>query len=377
MNAGHPRRRRGPPQPQAAQGQPGPKRGPARPRSRRGWPLFEVVVRGKRGLNHVHVGSLRAADERMALAGTANLTRAGVLDFHGSIRPILEALEEEVILLKLIGSAGEESEVRVVRFRGPFKPSSEYKIELPSNLIDESGRALSNASRFPMTMATDAYPPLAKFSARFGILESADSVLPVTMRNLEAQIRGSRLKVAGGAASGVIGKVEAALWRVPAPDAKSVLDWLRKVAAARRTESVFAGAGASGAREFSLPKPNGPSAFEVVGIPLKRSGLYVVELKSTRLGADLLGENQPMYVPTAALGTNLSVHFKKGHDNSLVWVTTLERAEAVAGAHVAIADCNGTELWRGTTDRRGLALVPELPALIDVPRCRGAEPDYS
>jgi len=51
---------------------------------------------------------IERTDERMALAGTANLTRAGVLDFHGSIRPILEALEEEVILLKLIGSAGEE-----------------------------------------------------------------------------------------------------------------------------------------------------------------------------------------------------------------------------------------------------------------------------
>ncbi|HKE64884.1 MAG TPA: heat-inducible transcriptional repressor HrcA [Micromonosporaceae bacterium] len=51
---------------------------------------------------------IERTDERMALAGTANLTRAGVLDFHGSIRPILEALEEEVVLLKLIGSAGEE-----------------------------------------------------------------------------------------------------------------------------------------------------------------------------------------------------------------------------------------------------------------------------
>jgi ring-1,2-phenylacetyl-CoA epoxidase subunit PaaB len=35
--------------------------------SRRSWPLYEVFVRGKRGLNHVHVGSLRAADDRMAL----------------------------------------------------------------------------------------------------------------------------------------------------------------------------------------------------------------------------------------------------------------------------------------------------------------------
>jgi ring-1,2-phenylacetyl-CoA epoxidase subunit PaaB len=32
-----------------------------------GWPLYEVFVRGKRGLNHVHVGSLHAADAEMAL----------------------------------------------------------------------------------------------------------------------------------------------------------------------------------------------------------------------------------------------------------------------------------------------------------------------
>jgi ring-1,2-phenylacetyl-CoA epoxidase subunit PaaB len=31
------------------------------------WPLWEVFVRGKRGLNHVHVGSLHAADGEMAL----------------------------------------------------------------------------------------------------------------------------------------------------------------------------------------------------------------------------------------------------------------------------------------------------------------------
>ena len=31
------------------------------------WPLYEVFVRAKRGLNHVHVGSLRAADHEMAL----------------------------------------------------------------------------------------------------------------------------------------------------------------------------------------------------------------------------------------------------------------------------------------------------------------------
>ncbi len=33
----------------------------------REWPLYEVFVRGKRGLNHVHVGSLHAPDDAMAL----------------------------------------------------------------------------------------------------------------------------------------------------------------------------------------------------------------------------------------------------------------------------------------------------------------------
>ena len=33
----------------------------------REWPLYEVFVRGKRGLNHVHVGSLHAPDEEMAV----------------------------------------------------------------------------------------------------------------------------------------------------------------------------------------------------------------------------------------------------------------------------------------------------------------------
>jgi heat-inducible transcriptional repressor len=67
---------------------------------------------------------IERSDERLALAGTANLTRAGVLDFHGSIRPVLEALEEEVVLLRLIGTAesepirvriGDENEIEHLR----------------------------------------------------------------------------------------------------------------------------------------------------------------------------------------------------------------------------------------------------------------------
>jgi heat-inducible transcriptional repressor len=63
-------------------------------------------------------------EERVVLSGTANLTRGGLLDFQGSLRPILEALEEEVILLKLFGQIepslmrvriGDENEIEDLR----------------------------------------------------------------------------------------------------------------------------------------------------------------------------------------------------------------------------------------------------------------------
>lgn len=37
------------------------------------WPLWEVFLRAKRGLNHVHVGSLHAADPAMALRHARDL----------------------------------------------------------------------------------------------------------------------------------------------------------------------------------------------------------------------------------------------------------------------------------------------------------------
>jgi heat-inducible transcriptional repressor len=51
------------------------------------------------------------AEERVALAGTANLT-THALDFP-VIRPVLEALEEQVVLLKLLGEANDPTTVRV------------------------------------------------------------------------------------------------------------------------------------------------------------------------------------------------------------------------------------------------------------------------
>ncbi len=40
---------------------------PATGPAEKSWPLWEVFVRGKRGLSHVHVGSLHAPDAEIAL----------------------------------------------------------------------------------------------------------------------------------------------------------------------------------------------------------------------------------------------------------------------------------------------------------------------
>ena len=52
-------------------------------------------------------------EERVVLAGTANLARSAALDFPQSIRPVLEALEEQVVLLRLFGEVTDAQTVRV------------------------------------------------------------------------------------------------------------------------------------------------------------------------------------------------------------------------------------------------------------------------
>ena len=54
----------------------------------------------------------RDGEERVVLSGTANLALFGT-DFPGSIQPVLEALEEHVVLLRLLGEATAPSQVSV------------------------------------------------------------------------------------------------------------------------------------------------------------------------------------------------------------------------------------------------------------------------
>jgi heat-inducible transcriptional repressor len=55
-----------------------------------------------------------ATEERIVLAGTANLARSGT-DFSQTIRPVLEALEEQVVLLRLLTEVADDASGITVR----------------------------------------------------------------------------------------------------------------------------------------------------------------------------------------------------------------------------------------------------------------------
>ncbi len=70
----------------------------------------------------VEAMSDHGSDERVVVGGTANLARFGD-SFDQTIKPMLEALEEHVVLLKLLGEANTSAQVTVrIGAEGPYEP---------------------------------------------------------------------------------------------------------------------------------------------------------------------------------------------------------------------------------------------------------------
>ncbi|RJG25100.1 alpha-2-macroglobulin family protein [Massilia cavernae] len=250
-----------------------------------------------------------------------------------------------------------------VTFKGPFPENTRFTLALPPGLKDDAGRTLLNRGSLAAGVATDRAPPLVKFPARFGILEArGDRLLPVTVRNVE---RGLKAKIVDATVHSPA-PVKGAILRVADNEDGQVIKWLAAMSGGRGWDlpelegkalyrSMLGAAG--GAEQFSLPRARGRQPFEVIGIPLKQPGFYVVELASPRLGTVLKDKKATAYVSTAALVTNLAAHFKHGAESSLVWVTTLDKGRPAPGAKVAVRDCAGKELWSGATDRNGVARI--------------------
>lgn len=281
--------------------------------------------------------------------------------------PVSQTLLEKI---KLVGKDGKEYPKQKesnkgtefsdwVSFPGPFPENSEFEIRIP-DIIDDANRSLANVSAFPLKFKTDEFPPLAKFGAKFGILESkANPALPITLRNLEASLPIKSTSLGMG------GKSQKTM------DIVEIQKWFQTLSKVERNQSVFQ-TPASNAKitSFQLPKPNGKKPMEVVGIPLESPGFYVVEITSEILAKHLFaeGEGKKMYVSSAALVTNLSPHFKWGKDTSLVWVTSLNTGLPEPGVQIKILDCQGNVRGAGITGKDGTMLFGNLN-FSEVPYC--------
>ncbi len=294
------------------------------------------------------------------------------------------------------GSQSDDDVVNSASFGPPLAESSQFTVELPSGFQDASGRALGSPGSFPLKVATGAMPPLAKFAASpFGVIErlaepDTPAMMPVTVRRVEPQLMVQALTP--GKVSDLNPKTDA-----------EIIAWYRKVRrydsytvsrdTARRdvkgalppvidrnerthvqTRMVSLLGGQPGVKALDMPKAESgdPRPFEVIGIPLT-PGFHVLEIASQKLGEALLDERynagRTMYVRTTALATNLAVHFKLGRENSMAWVTTLDKGKVVAGAEVRVSSCDGKAVATGTTDASGIVMLNGVSP--DAPSCNG------
>lgn len=267
----------------------------------------------------------------------------------------LVGADGKVIYAQLALDEKGSSTVSKVVFPALVKEKQSYTLQIPAGIKDDAGRPLANQASFPLTVKTSEFPPLAKFSAGFGIIEANQKpvLLPATLRNLEARVSGNNL---------VPQALNGASARISADNFPAVVEWLKVLDAKDsegrnfegRDKSVFDYNKNLKPAPFNVPMAGQGKAFEVVGIPLQGAGFYVVELQSRLLGRALLGKDSNMYVSTGALVTNMVVHSKFGRESSLFWVTALDSGTPVAGAQVVIHDCKGKALVSGMTDTTGV-----------------------
>lgn len=234
-----------------------------------------------------------------------------------------------------------------VRFAGPFPPDTTFVLSLPQGIEDYSRRPLANAKSFPLTVRTGAYPPLAKFAADFGVVESAVGAIPLTVRQLEPEIVGqSSVKLHS------LKITDDDLAFVTALKTYANLDNYGDL-----KESMLLNK--TGVTTQTLPRQLAAKEFEVLGIPVNK-GLYVHEVESRYLGEWISQKQQPAYVHSLNLVTNLGVHVQMGKVNSVVWVTDLAKGQPVANAKVSVWDCyNSKQVWTGQTSAQGMVKISQ------------------
>lgn len=211
----------------------------------------------------------------------------------------------------------------------PLQAAREYQITNKSGLQDMFGRSLKNP--IDIVLRTDHRPPWFFLNNQFSVLEKNEQThLPLTLNNIR--------------------EISAEYRILGNPSDFGLL-----------ADFVKCGGDFNADRTFQVKTD--PAEDIAYAFPLK-----VREMLQGRSGAIagyLSGDPSDPRDCSECIGnkffsqvTNMALHVKLGHQNTIVWVTTLDKGEPVADARVALY-LSGQEdpADTGTTDRNGLAVM--------------------
>lgn len=304
-----------------------------------------------------------------------------------------------------------------ISFSPPSLPSKTYRLFLPEDIKDIYERSPVNIDKFPLSVRMDRMPPLAKFAADFGIVEMIDGegVIPLTIRGLEKDLL---LRMSGITEDTPsisrpknifirIWEYIKSLFVSPKTTVNEKNPYILPEVRLRQYNISDVGI-QKFLRSISTRPPDNDShdlhdlfrglelKFEenrlsdtfdftettTIGIPVKRHGLYFMEIESSYLYNYLVSDDEraqlkekvmkekKAFVHSIVLATGMAVTFKRGRERSLVFVNHLKDATPVEGADVTIYDCKGKEYFSGRTEKDGVALVSvELPGEDTIPEC--------
>ncbi len=259
-------------------------------------------------------------------------------------------------------------------------PGSRLLAVLKSLVSSNKPLLSAEARRKTITVVMGEAPPLVKFSANFGVAEKTiGGVVPLTVRGVEGKpnagtVKLRQLHVTDEASIIELMQTLNKITRADdsgygrgtdeeeTPVPQGVQDSTQKYAFAPLTQAGGSGDTRSvswlkrikSAQTQDLPKQLEGDAFEVLGIPLKESGLHILEAESLTLGRQLLDKNKPMYVRSGALVTDLAVHLHASNRTVAVWVTQLSTGKPAASAAVSVYDCKAKKLTQGSSNAQGL-----------------------
>ncbi len=199
--------------------------------------------------------------------------------------------------------------VEALEFAGPFPEQASFKLEIPADLRDDAGRTLINQKRFPLTRQAPTSRRRWPSSRRASASSSSKADGDAAGHPAQPGARGAGPAVERARD----GKTDsrAACCASAAPMRATVVDWMRRVRDQEHVEyeppeeeggrarsrlrggRIAVQRGRIARARSRCPSPLGARAFEVVGIPLKQPGFYVVELASPKLGEALLAGANP------------------------------------------------------------------------------------